>query len=436
MHRQHDERDSAGRPAGGATRHTEVPAKHAPEENRSDILDAAAILHLQRNAGNASTGAVLAGEAVRSLVLKVINSRGGAPLEPSTRAEMESFFGQDFGAVRIHTGAEATESARNVHAMAYTLGNQIVFADGNYAPKTLAGKRMLGHELAHVVQQSSGTADGTANAAAFHVSERSDPSEQAAERAAQQITEVTHVSGDGSTVQPSGACHAVTLQRRPEDSPSNESEIGRRLDDGLREGGKAVAEGVTEELLKSLGLFELAETLNAMSLIEVLAMPAKMYLYTLVSAGHTILNRGEIEGVKWTINAADTLDRKGELRLLNRELLKAEAWKYHPPSTLTSDRVHGILIERGRVEGVTAASDVICRLMDDTHSLWNEIVLGLDSPDPRVRHMNAERYRSLIKLAGVPGGYVTVLGRLQHVVFHNFYKENLPIILRILEPTK
>jgi len=78
---------------------------------------------------------------------------GGQPLPKSVRAFVEPRFGQDFSQVRIHTGSKADESAEAFNARAYTVGQQIVFGKGQYAPETAAGKRLLAHELVHTVQQ-------------------------------------------------------------------------------------------------------------------------------------------------------------------------------------------------------------------------------------------------------------------------------------------
>jgi outer membrane protein OmpA-like peptidoglycan-associated protein len=80
----------------------------------------------------------------------------GHPLDPSTRAFMEPRFGHDFSGVRVHTGEQANRSARSVNALAYTLGSDIVFGSERYNPSSGAGRRLLAHELAHVVQQSQG----------------------------------------------------------------------------------------------------------------------------------------------------------------------------------------------------------------------------------------------------------------------------------------
>ncbi len=80
------------------------------------------------------------------------------PLDPATRAFFESRYGHDFSNVSIHTGPDASASARSIHAKAYTLGSDIVFRDGAYSPTSNQGRRLLAHELAHVVQQSRSSA--------------------------------------------------------------------------------------------------------------------------------------------------------------------------------------------------------------------------------------------------------------------------------------
>src|SRR5512133_2961401 len=87
-----------------------------------------------------------------SLLQKVLSS-SGKQLEAGTRAIMEPQFGHDFSRVRIHADAAAAESALAVNALAYTVGRDIVFATGRYAPATPAGRGLLAHELTHVVQQ-------------------------------------------------------------------------------------------------------------------------------------------------------------------------------------------------------------------------------------------------------------------------------------------
>ncbi|SFE85711.1 DUF4157 domain-containing protein [Nitrosomonas sp. Nm166] len=77
----------------------------------------------------------------------------GRPLEPALRQDMEQRFGHDFSQVRVHTGSAAELSARDVNSHAYTVGNHVVFGAGQFAPNSSAGKRLIAHELTHVVQQ-------------------------------------------------------------------------------------------------------------------------------------------------------------------------------------------------------------------------------------------------------------------------------------------
>src|SRR5215213_1917953 len=79
----------------------------------------------------------------------------GRPLEPEARSLMEERFGHDFGSVRVHADSRAAESARQVNALAYTVGRNIVFAKHRYSPRSGEGRRLLAHELTHVVQQGA-----------------------------------------------------------------------------------------------------------------------------------------------------------------------------------------------------------------------------------------------------------------------------------------
>jgi hypothetical protein len=82
---------------------------------------------------------------------------GGAPLSAATRALFEPRFGADFSHVRVHTGGRADSTAKAISAKAFTVGSDIVFAGGQYAPESHEGQHLLAHELTHVVQQDAGT---------------------------------------------------------------------------------------------------------------------------------------------------------------------------------------------------------------------------------------------------------------------------------------
>jgi hypothetical protein len=116
---------------------------------------------------------------VASNVRQVLRSPGQT-LGAATRAFMEPRFGHDFSRVRVHIDSQAAASAQDVGALAYTAGRDIVFAQGQFAPHTLFGRRLLAHELAHTVQQSAG-ADQVATLD-LRLAQQNDPFEREAER--------------------------------------------------------------------------------------------------------------------------------------------------------------------------------------------------------------------------------------------------------------
>lgn len=81
---------------------------------------------------------------------------GGEPLPRSVRGFFEPRFERDFSNVRVHTGAPAAATAEQLQALAYTRGSDIVFGPGQYQPESARGRRLIAHELTHVVQQDSG----------------------------------------------------------------------------------------------------------------------------------------------------------------------------------------------------------------------------------------------------------------------------------------
>ena len=93
-------------------------------------------------------------------------------LPRDVQARMGQAFRFDFSSVRVHAGSQAAEAAQSVHARAYTVGNEIVFGAGQYAPRTSHGARLLAHELTHVVQQSTGAAASLDDAVAEREADR------------------------------------------------------------------------------------------------------------------------------------------------------------------------------------------------------------------------------------------------------------------------
>jgi hypothetical protein len=106
--------------------------------------------HIQRFTGQATGQTDTTAPASVDRVL----AGSGRPLGPALRQEMEQRFGHDFSRVRVHSGAASDKSARDVNAHAYTAGHNIVFGAGRYEPGTYAGRRLIAHELAHVVPQT------------------------------------------------------------------------------------------------------------------------------------------------------------------------------------------------------------------------------------------------------------------------------------------
>ena len=103
---------------------------------------------MQRKASSPGSASTAVPPAVRNVL-----GGPGRPLDGGTRSFMESRFGRDFSGVRVHTGSEAAASAQQVGAHAYTVGNDIVFANGKYDPDSSSGRHLLAHELTHTIQQ-------------------------------------------------------------------------------------------------------------------------------------------------------------------------------------------------------------------------------------------------------------------------------------------
>lgn len=95
-------------------------------------------------------------DAVPASVERTLASQG-TPLEPALRQDMERRFQHDFSQVRVHADAQAGESAKAVNALAYTVGNHLVFAPAQYSLDTTQGHHLIAHELTHVIQQTHGT---------------------------------------------------------------------------------------------------------------------------------------------------------------------------------------------------------------------------------------------------------------------------------------
>lgn len=121
-----------------------IQRRTQPEENENEELP----IQTRPFPGQSSKTPFNVSARIRSL------RGGGRPLSASTRSLFEPRFGYDFSGVRIHTDSRASETASALKARAFTIGSDIMFGSGEYAPDTDTGQRLMSHELTHVVQQS------------------------------------------------------------------------------------------------------------------------------------------------------------------------------------------------------------------------------------------------------------------------------------------
>ncbi len=148
---------------------------------------------LQRRATNDDQQA-----GVPNIVQDVLRAPG-QPLNSSARAAIEPYFGHSFGQVRVHTDGPAADSAKSVNALAYTVGDHIVFAAGQYSPSSISGMKLLTHELTHVVQQQSGAVagqQGIGPADAIHEQQADD----FADRVSRMMTQMKMSQRDSSSI--------------------------------------------------------------------------------------------------------------------------------------------------------------------------------------------------------------------------------------------
>lgn len=145
------------------------------------------------------------------IVHEVLRS-SGQPLDKRVRGLLEPRFGHDFSQVRVHTDSQAAESAGAVGAAAYTVGQNVVFGAGQYDPKSSAGRRLLAHELVHVVQQGKSYAPSSfqlsrangANAGELSIGQPGDRFEREADRVAEQVMRMQYFP-PWSLAEPTGA---------------------------------------------------------------------------------------------------------------------------------------------------------------------------------------------------------------------------------------
>jgi bacterioferritin-associated ferredoxin len=170
-----------------------------------------------------------------------IPASSGEQLDPATRRPMEAHFGADLKDVRVHTGSEAAKSAASLDALAYTSGRDIYFASGMYAPSSDAGRRLVAHEVAHVVQQSSGK-EPTIAAKSSHgakIGAPDDPLESEADRAAEAFMTGPLTDEDERKKHASSLPVQRFIQRQPTSGHLIQRDSGDKpatLDEAIRSG--------------------------------------------------------------------------------------------------------------------------------------------------------------------------------------------------------
>lgn len=160
----------------------------------------------------AAIGSSLTGTAAPPIVQDVLRS-SGQPLDTGTRAFMEPRFGHDFSRVRVHTDENAADSARAVHALAYTVGQNVVFAAGQYAPHTRAGRKLIAHELTHTIQQSH-SRTSSLNFSRLEIDDTASLAEQESESIANTVMNTSLSRMPGATTITNSTEGSLALQRK------------------------------------------------------------------------------------------------------------------------------------------------------------------------------------------------------------------------------
>lgn len=241
------EHDETERPAKAA----DAPAGlsrlyEAAASGRTDVIGRSGMGALQRTVGNGAVRSMLQRETPedappRSSVHDVLASGGGRSLDPETRSDMEARLGADFSDVRVHTGSAAHESARDVGARAYTVGNDVVFQRDAYDPSSHAGRTTLAHELTHVIQQRSGPVEGTETPGGIRVSDPGDRFEQeAAANAERVMSQPAPAAAPPAVPAPAPAAPtaaAPPVQRQTEDEDEEPADVQGSFVQRSTEGG-------------------------------------------------------------------------------------------------------------------------------------------------------------------------------------------------------
>ena len=172
------------------------------------------------------------------------NKGKGEQLDDETRRQMEVGFGADFGAVRVHTGADAVSMSRDLKAQAFTHGKDIFFNTGKYEPGSLRGKTLLAHELTHVVQQGAAEQQLSPQKVEQNNAKRDQLPPEPADKAAREAEQMTEAAADQAAPQRTGATAgegaASPAVEKPEGATEQTAE--KTAEDANTQGAKEDAE--------------------------------------------------------------------------------------------------------------------------------------------------------------------------------------------------
>jgi hypothetical protein len=229
-------------------------------------------------------------------VRDVLHSPGQA-LDQDTRAFMEPRFGYDFSSVRVHSGPAAEQSAREMNAHAYTVGHDIVMGAGQLAPATDEGKRLLAHELTHVVQAGAPGANGEQRPSSVESLEREARASSEAVANAGAMPQI-HGSARGLSAplrQTPDDPDVATYGNKPRDMPEPDRPLGRVV--LSQEGGVWYEERLRGKKFRAEGPYDFVVQKGKIWAVKARAtapMGARMPGHTEAAAGDRVEYAGQV----------------------------------------------------------------------------------------------------------------------------------------------
>ena len=198
--------ETANGPDGFSETSGDLSNQAVQRRAKAGLLHSSALVKAQGLAGNQAVQRLIAvaaqrqaGEGEPDLGQRIRSAAGrGSSLNGGIQRSLEQAFGSDLSGVRLHADAEADSLSRAVNAVAFTSGSDIFFRSGAYNPGTPSGMHLLAHEAAHTIQQARGPVSGTPAPGGVSISDPGDSFEQAAERAAGQVTSTQRMQADNT----------------------------------------------------------------------------------------------------------------------------------------------------------------------------------------------------------------------------------------------